>query len=124
MAIPDNEIFSFGSLLRGFRRSRHLGQQALADKLGLNRRTISRWEQGSYLPESKALVLELARCLRLDDQETRQLLEASLTALSPYWSVPFPRNPFFTGREEILQALHARLCTKHTAALSQTIGLC
>src|SRR5260370_33763335 len=87
------------------------------------RHTLSRWEQGDFLPASKALVLGLARHLKLDDQETRQLLEASLTALAPYWSVPLPRNPFFTGRAEILEALQAHLSTGHVVPLTQTYAL-
>src|SRR5690242_14460629 len=94
---------SFGELLRAWRKRRRLTQQRLAERLGVHRNAISAWEQGNVLPKSKSIVLELARQLRLDDQETRQLLEASLTALTPYWSVPYLRNPLFTGREEILE---------------------
>src|SRR4029077_1027959 len=82
-----HEFASFGVLLQTFRIRKHLTQQHLADALGMHRHTISRWEQGDFLPGSKSMVLELARRLHLDEQETRQLLEASLTALSPYWSV-------------------------------------
>ncbi|MBV9231665.1 MAG: tetratricopeptide repeat protein, partial [Chloroflexi bacterium] len=84
---------------------------------------VIRWEQGEVLPESKALVLELARHLKLDEQETRQLLEASLTALAPHWSVPLPRNPYFTGREEILEALHTQLGIDRAVALTQSSAL-
>src|SRR5579883_711425 len=110
---------SFGSLLKTFRQRQHLTQQQLAQSLGMNRNAIGRWEQGDFLPASKTIVLELARSLQLNDQETRELLEASLTALSPYWSVPFARNPFFTGREKILDALHAQLGNHQTVALTQ-----
>src|SRR5262249_49806031 len=82
-----------------------------------------RWELGDFLPESKAVVLELSRHLHLDDQEARRLLEASLTALSPHWSVPLPRNPFFTGREEILEALYTHLHADQMVALSQSAAL-
>ena len=88
---------SFGELLRSFRKRKRFSQQTLADLLGVHRNTISIWERGDFLPESKTMVLEVARQLSLNDQETRLLLEASLTALSSYWHVPFPRNPFFTG---------------------------
>ncbi len=115
--------FTFGALLQTFRKRQRLTQQALAEAVGVHRRTLVRWEQGDYLPESKAQVLELARHLKLDDQETRHFLEASLTALAPYWLVPFPRNPFFTGREEILEVLHAQLGVAQAVALTQSSAL-
>ncbi|MGH2509883.1 MAG: helix-turn-helix domain-containing protein, partial [Ktedonobacteraceae bacterium] len=122
--MTDNDLLSFGALLRDFRtRSRHLTQKQLAAAVGVHHHTIGRWERGDVLPASKAIVLELARLLYLSDQETRQLLEASLTALSPHWLVPFPRNPFFTGRDEILEALHSQLGDQQVVALTQSLAL-
>jgi len=123
MIITGNFCTSFGALLRTLRQRQHLTQQLLARSIGVHRRTLIRWEQGDGLPQSKALVLELARHLKLDDQETRQLLEASLTALAPLWSVPYPRNPFFTGREQILEALHTQLKIEQVVALTQSSAL-
>ena len=114
---------SFGELLKTFRRRRRLTQKHLAQQLGVHMNTISSWELGMYLPAARGLVLELARCLLLDEQETRQLLEASLTALSPHWHIPFARNPFFTGREEVLKALHTCLHTKQMVALTHSCAL-
>src|SRR5581483_4871497 len=91
----------FGELLKTFRKRQRLTQRQLAQQLGVNMNTLSSWELGSHLPATRGLVLELARHLALSEQETRQLLEASLIALAPHWAVPFPRNPFFTGREAI-----------------------
>src|SRR5215472_10553239 len=82
---PGNDLASFGTLLKAFRKRRRLTQQHLAETLGMHRHEVGRWEQGDVLPASKTVVLELARQLRLDDTETRALLEASLTALSPHW---------------------------------------
>lgn len=123
MYSDSNGFDPFGTILKTFRLSKHLTQQQLADKLGVRRNTIGGWERGECLPGAKATVLELARHLRLGDQETRQLLEASLTALPPPWSVPFSRNPFFTGREEIMKALHAQISTKQMTALTQSYAL-
>ncbi|MEL7352821.1 MAG: toll/interleukin-1 receptor domain-containing protein [Cyanobacteria bacterium J06560_5] len=36
------------------------------------------------------------------------------------WNVPYERNPFFTGREAVLQALHQQLNQDEAVALSQT----
>jgi tetratricopeptide (TPR) repeat protein len=123
MTIAGHSFSSFGALLKDFRKRKHMTQQQLAEAIGVHRRAIIRWEQGDFLPENKGIVLELARHLHLDDQETRQLLEASLTALTPHWSVPLPRNPFFTGREEILETLHAQLGIEQAVALTQSSAL-
>ncbi|MEM6839627.1 MAG: tetratricopeptide repeat protein [Cyanobacteria bacterium P01_C01_bin.120] len=36
------------------------------------------------------------------------------------WMVPYARNPYFTGRDDILATLHRQLGDRSTAALSQT----
>ena len=123
MTLHRTESLPFGALLKDFRARRKLTQQQLAKALGMHRHTIGRWEQGDVLPGSKKLVLELARHLRMDELGTRQLLEASLTALSPYFMVPFPRNPFFTGREAMLETLYTRLSTDQVVAQTQSYAL-
>src|SRR5260370_13749982 len=123
MEIQQSFPGSFGELLKTFRKRRRLTQKHLAQQFGVHMNTISSWELGTYLPAARGQVLELARQLALSELETRQLLEASLTALVPHWSVPFPRNPFFTGREEILETLHTRLSTEHVVALTQSYAL-
>jgi tetratricopeptide (TPR) repeat protein/DNA-binding XRE family transcriptional regulator len=123
MKMDDIRDASFGDLLKVFRKRLKLKQCNLAEKLDIHRNTIGTWERGEYLPESKGLVLELARQLHLNEYETRQLLEASLTALSPHWNVPYPRNPFFTGREELLQQLHQGLFHKEVITLTRSYTL-
>lgn len=123
MAMTDHDFSSFGALLHTFRKRARLTQQELARVIGVHRRTLVRWEQGDTLPQSKALVLELARRLQLDNGGTRQLLEASLTVPVPYFLVPLLRNPYFTGREEILETLHAQLGVDRTVALTQSSAL-
>src|SRR5947209_1250629 len=120
MTPTGTDLFSFGALLKAFRKRRRLTQQQLAEAIGVHRSAIIRWELGDFLPESKAMVLELARHLHLDEQESRHLLEASLTALVPHWLVPLPRNPFFTGREEVLAALHTQLDIAQAVVLTQS----
>lgn len=117
------EIYAFGDVLKSFRQRKQLSQQALANLLGTHRNTISNWERGNFLPKSKTMVLELARLLCLDEQETRQLLEASLTALTPHWSLPFPRNPLPAEREELLQTLHQVLHADQNKALPRNCAI-
>jgi tetratricopeptide (TPR) repeat protein len=49
-------------------------------------------------------------------------LERQQDFLQP-WTVPYPRNPFFTGREKILEALRAALETRGRAALNGLGGV-
>src|SRR5712692_5656674 len=41
---------------------------------------------------------------------------------SSVWNIPFPRNQFFTGREDVLKRLHDTLIAGKAAALSQAIS--
>jgi len=40
-------------------------------------------------------------------------------ALPAVWNIPYPRNPYFTGREEVLHRLAASLRTGETVGISQ-----
>lgn len=42
---------------------------------------------------------------------------------SAIWHVPYQRNPFFTGRDEVLTRIHAALQTDATVALSHPQGI-
>ncbi|WP_268886668.1 tetratricopeptide repeat protein [Ktedonospora formicarum] len=99
---------TFGETLKFFRKQQAMTQKQLAAQVGVHVNTIWAWERGDYLPDTKGIVLELANQLRLNDFQSRRLLEASLThsTLLPYWYVPYQRNPFFVGREAILNRLH------------------
>ncbi|HET8840252.1 MAG TPA: FxSxx-COOH system tetratricopeptide repeat protein, partial [Ktedonobacteraceae bacterium] len=114
---------NFGEVLYAYRKRKGLTQTQLAKQLGVHVNTISAWERGSYLPDTRGTVLELARQLQLDEQETRLLLEASLAGLTPHWGIPLRRNPFFTGRQEMLERLQAYLSTEEVVALTQTYAL-
>ena len=122
--------YAFGGLLRLFRKNVGLTQMALAEQMGTSQRGISDWERGLYLPENREKVLKLATHLYLHSDETEQLLIAARlqqpTEGAPptgdaksVWSVPHQRNPFFTGREDLLELLWERLHATNAAALSQ-----
>ncbi len=42
---------------------------------------------------------------------------------TPVWTIPYRRNPFFTGRENLLTLLHDRLTTTGAAALTQALAI-
>src|SRR5579859_4710795 len=42
-------------------------------------------------------------------------------AFPAIWSIPYLRNPYFTGREELIQHLHDTLNSGNTALITQTI---
>jgi tetratricopeptide (TPR) repeat protein len=111
---------TFGEALASFRTRARLSQQQLAKQLGKNRRSVAAWEGGDYLPKTKGDVLELARILALNDEEATILLKAAgIDPSLAIWNIPFPRNPFFTGRDQELEQLHAQMYYRQTAAVGQ-----
>ncbi len=128
-----NEGLKRERLLRGWR------QQDVADRIGTDGYTVSRFRQqlcDLFGKNAEALGLlsaqpkaETARPLSSEAvghpehgaDETHQAQD--VTALPPYWYVPYQRNPFFTGREQILQQLHQLLRRQQTVALTQSCAL-
>lgn len=114
------DIPAFGEALASYRTRTGLSQQQLASALGMGRRAIAAWEGGEYLPKAKGVVLQIARILKLNDEEATTLLKAAGIDPSPaIWNIPYPRNPFFTGRDQELEHLHVQLQQGTTAAVSQ-----
>jgi tetratricopeptide (TPR) repeat protein len=80
----------------------------------------------SFLTEWKNLdraFAEIAAGIRRTIEDL-SVLAASVarTDFPSIWNVPFPRNLFFTGREDLLTQLHSQLESGRTAALSQAIS--
>jgi tetratricopeptide (TPR) repeat protein/transcriptional regulator with XRE-family HTH domain len=113
-------------------------QADLAEHMGVATKTVARWESGSSIPQP-GLRAKLGALLQIDPEELWPL-NASLSVLPgptdqvgvPYsqepqrplalpivWNVPYLRNPFFTGREDLLAQLHARFQAGQALALSQ-----
>ncbi|GHO64614.1 tetratricopeptide repeat protein [Ktedonobacter sp. SOSP1-52] len=111
----------FGNRLRQERLRLHLSQEALAEALAISARSVRRWEQGQALPQA-SVRLQLSRFFGLrpealfEDEETQG-------PSKPLWNVPYPRNPFFTGREEILTTLHTFLSANELVASAQVYAL-
>src|SRR5579864_3190562 len=111
-------------LLRQARLERGWTQRDVADRIGapldLN---VTRWERGTTRP-SAYYVQRLCELFGKSPGELGllpehpQLQEADTgnqqdprpaPVPQQLWNVPFRRNPFFTGRIELLQELHNRL---------------
>lgn len=107
--------------LRGERNRRHLSQEALAAALGVSARSVSRWERGLALPQGQ-LRLQLSRFFELSPTELFGDQEADPPP-ALVWNVPYPRNPFFTGREVILEMLHTQLSGNQAFALQGLGGI-
>jgi transcriptional regulator with XRE-family HTH domain len=114
-------------------------QQEVADQIGTTPVNVSRWERGltSPSPYFRHKLCELfgksPQELGLLEETVEEHHEHPLALASPQqevapplpvgtaplWNVPYRRNPFFTGREDILMRLHETLTSGTTAALLQ-----
>lgn len=70
-------MYVFGELLKQFRVRQSMEQQELAEQLGVHRNTIIAWEHSENLPRTRQKVLELAKALYLDEEDTDHLLFAA-----------------------------------------------
>ena len=121
------------------REQRGWSQQELADQLGTTPVNVSRWERGLTTPSpyfrhklcglfgktAQELGLVEDRADSRSEQARAEALSgqavatAPSTGIAPLWNVPHRRNPFFTGREDVLERLHHTLTAGKTAALTQ-----
>lgn len=100
------------SRLRQERERRGWSQSELAERIGTTQVNVSRWENmsskpGPYFRQRLAEVFgksleELGLFAETEDER----VEARSTLVvpsfpQPLWNVPYRRNPFFTGREEV-----------------------
>ncbi len=126
-------------LLRQARLEHGWTQKDVADRIGapLNL-NVNRWERGTSKPsayyiqklcevfgKTPAELGLLSSQLQEDDSSTTQDQQPVSASLEPrrLWNVPFRRNPFFTGRTELLTTLHEQLNKDHSTALTQSQAL-
>ena len=114
--------------LRRLRIGRNWRQQDVADQLGTTVTTIQRWERGHQQP-SVYYRVKLCKLFGLSAQELG-LVEtlsspsesAEVTRIGSVpseeislWTVPYARNPHFTGRGDLLQQLGQMLAAEPPA---------
>lgn len=63
------------------------------------------------------------RSVKFSNETVKNHMETHYSALPFIWNIPHQRNPFFTGREQVLAHLYNSLHMDHTAALIQPQGL-
>lgn len=121
-----SHTISANDRLRQERIRRNWRQKDVAELLGTTVLTIKRWERGHQQP-GPYFRDKLCTLFGKNSEELGLLLEEpDLTAPEEAlrWNVPFPRNPFFTGRDQVLAHLHTALTGKPTlAALTQAYSL-
>lgn len=124
MAKKDAQATTNGRL-RAARQERGWTQQQLADLIGAPQAlNVTRWERGIAFP-SAYYIQKLSQVfgksprelgLLRSEGETDEQKSASADTL---WQVPYRRNPFFTGREDLLQLLRQQLSNGSPVALTQ-----
>lgn len=62
---------------------------------------------------------DVAIVFRQSWEEFKQQSDHGTAGTQGVWNIPYHRNPFFTGRENILETLHQRLTTTRATALTQ-----
>src|SRR5579859_981822 len=123
---------SGNSRLRQERERRGWTQSDVAERVRTTRINVGRWENGQTFPSpyyrQKLAELFGKSLQELDlipegaeerSEEKLSLPESNTPVSPPVWNVPYRRNPFFTGREELLTHLHTVLRSNKTVALTQ-----
>ncbi len=122
------------SRLRQERERRAWTQSEVAQRIGTTQINVSRWENGITVPgpyyrqrlgELFGKSLQDLGLIPESSEEHNEPMSTfsgtpDSTSSPPTWNVPYRRNPFFTGREEILAHLYTALRSSKAAALTQT----
>ncbi len=111
-----------GKLIRRARELLGLSQEELALKINGAGITVSRWEreidQGPNLFHQR----HLAALFGLEVEELGYLQAGDDQASQKLWNVPFRRNPYFTGYDEVIEDLHLRLSAEKDGVAIETIS--
>jgi transcriptional regulator with XRE-family HTH domain len=133
---------SFAELLRRLRGEAKLTQEELAETAGLSLRAVSDLERGIHRTARKDTALLLAGALGMTEPAAALFVAAArgrtpaaeaLTVLRDsgrrpaqttprVWNIP-ARNPAFTGRDDLLAAVQARLQTGRAAVVQALYGM-
>lgn len=110
-------------------------QSELAERVGTTQVNVSRWEKGTTLPgpyyrqKLGEIFGKNIQELDLLPEQSEELPIAPIShtpdspASLPLWNVPYRRNAFFTGREEILLHLHTIFAAHKTDTPAQPLAI-
>ncbi len=107
----DDGVISLGARLRLARQERKLALTALAERLRYTKGYLSGVENGK-IRASHDLLRGYERELGLAPGSFEPFAPAEriLKGVEPhFWYLPYPRNPFFSGRDEVLTTIATRL---------------
>lgn len=112
--------------LRHAREERGWTQLEVADAIGVSKLAVGRWERGERSPQRfhrKNLcelfgLTAIALGLLPEPITTHSDPEVPQPQPAIHWNVPYARNPFFTGRDALLQDLHQRFSQAQTTTTS------
>jgi transcriptional regulator with XRE-family HTH domain len=118
-------------LLKQARLSRGWSQEDVAGHIGTDGNTFNRWERGRARPSP---YFRQKLCTLFDKNAFELGLVPEENVVSPalvpadskpafYWHVPYWRNPFFTGREHLLDYLHEQLGPGKKVAITSSSAL-
>ncbi len=128
---------SITSRLRQERELRGWTQSEVAERIGSTRINVGRWEKGLTVPgpyyrqklgelfgksiSELGFIPERSEARNREEVNTISDADPHISPppVQPIWNVPYRRNPFFTGREEILTHLYTVLRSRKMAALTQ-----
>lgn len=122
-----------GQRIRHMRERQNWSQTRLAQELGkydakVSISSINRWENAKVVPGPYHRE-HLCYVFHMNAEELFGSLEAEkegtsrVQALLPIWNVPYLRNRYFTGREDLLTHLHETLISRNAGALTTLSGL-
>ena len=129
------DTFKPNKLLKAAREERAWTQEEVAEKIGSDSVSISRWERGTRTTNAyfqRKLVELFGKSIQelgflnemieeiQEHLPSRELHESELR-YPDFWNVPF-QVPLFVGREDVLERLYDTLVTGKTTALTQAIS--
>lgn len=112
----------FQNVLASFQARRGWTQEDAAAHIEVSRSTYSGWITGKNIPPSKQL-LKIAAGFKLNQTDQETLNRAAAHTPPRIHTLPFPHNPFFTGREAYLNKLGQLFRENDSIALTQPVSI-